>query len=192
MKITRQMPSIIVLTVVLWLMITTIFSGGGFRDVVATIAAIVGAGAIWFEMRRSKDMAEGEFIINLNDSFLGSDDIKSVYRKLNSKEPITEEDRISVVEYLTFFETIFILIERNVATLALVDDLFSYRFFLAINNHDIQNLELIRDAQYYKNIYTLDYRWKRYRIKHKLALDEDCLEEQHPQYLDYVMSYRKR
>src|SRR5699024_6508595 len=107
----------------------------------------------WFQMKRAKDMEEGSFIVGINDSFLSSDGIRAVYRKLVSHESITEEDRVNVVEYLTFFETVYILYKRNLIDIAVLDDLFSYRFFIAVNNPDIQRLELICDACYYKNIY---------------------------------------
>ena len=125
-------------------------------NIITALTAVVGAVAIWFEMKRSKDMAEGQFISSLNQDFLGNEDIKRLYEKLVAGSEILEEDRVKIVEYMTFFETVFLLLDRGVLALDLTDDLFYYRFQVAVNNKDIQSMELLPDAQYYVNIYTLD------------------------------------
>lgn len=192
MKATKQAPALLVLIIIIVLSVNTIMAGGTFGDIIATITAVIGAAAIWFEMKRSKDMAEGEFVINLNESFLNNDDVKLVYRKLISKEPLSEEDRLPITEYLTFFETIYLLLERGVASLPLIDDLFSYRYFLIVNDHIVQDMELIPDAQYYKNLYTLDHLWREYRRRKKLPLAADSLETRNPEYMRYVIGRGKR
>ena len=146
-------------------MLSVLVDKSKVQNIIVTMTAVIGAIAIWFEMKRSKDMAEGEFITSLNQSFLSGDDVKGLYRKLINNEEITEDDKLSIVEYLTFFETIFLLINRDVISIKLVNDLFYYRFNIAIKNKYIQQLELIPDAKYYTNIYTLDYIWRKYRKK---------------------------
>ena len=158
-----------------------------FTDIIAAVTALVGALAIWFQMKRAKDMEEGSFIVGLNESFLGSDGIRNIYRKLVSQIPLTEDDRIEIVEYLTFFETIYVLYKRGLVEISVLDDLFSYRFFLAVNNPDIQRLELICDAPYYKNLYTLDYVWSNYRRKRgKTVQWEGSLAQCNPDYRSFV------
>jgi len=160
---------------------------GKIQQIIVTLTAVVGSIAIWFEMKRSKDMAVGEFITSLNESFNSNEDVKMLYKKLISNEPITREDQLEVVEYLTFFETIFLLLRQDIISIDFLDDLFSYRFFVAVNNKDIQKLELIPDAKYYKNIYTLDYQWRIYREKHHKDVDNiNSLRAKNKDYMDYV------
>jgi len=135
----------------------------GLQNTVLAVTGLVGAISIWFQMKRSKDMAEGEFILSLNTSFGDNDDIRGLYAKLVAGGPLTEADQSAVVAYLTFFETMYLLLKRNVLDMALLDDLFRYRFNIAVTNSDIQRLELLPDAEYYRNIYTLDARWHRFR-----------------------------
>ncbi len=132
-------------------------------DFLVSVTAVVGALAIWFELRRSKELAQGEFVVNLNNSFSVNDDVKSLYKKLIDGAPLTEEDRMGVVEYLTFFETVYILISREVVKIDIINDLFAFRFFTAINNQDLRDMELITDRQFYRNIYRLDKIWHEYR-----------------------------
>jgi len=100
-------------------------------------------------------------------------DIKAIYRKIISGEKIEEADRAAVVEYLTFFETLYILMNRDVVNISMIDDLFAYRFFSAVNNKDIQDMELVKDAIYYKNIYRLDNLWHKHRFEQGTVKDEE-------------------
>jgi hypothetical protein len=136
------------------------------------MTAIVGAIAIWFEMKRTKDMAEGEFVLTLNNSFSSNEDLKVLFGKLVNGAELTEEERPAIVEYLTFFETVYILITRNVVEIKIINDLFAYRFFMAVNNKYVQELELISDCQYYRNIYKLDRLWLEYRMKEGIECKE--------------------
>lgn len=135
----------------------------GLQNAAIAITAIIGAVSVWFQMKRSKDMAEGEFILSLNTSFNENPDIRMLYSKLCQGVPLVEDDRVAIVDYLTFFETMLLLLRRNVLDMKLMDDLFRYRFTIAVTNADVQQMELIPDAKYYRNIYTLDYLWDKYR-----------------------------
>lgn len=173
--------------------ITVILETSQIKEAILTSTAVIGAISIWFEMKRSKDMAEGEFITNLNESFLSNSDVKIIYKKLSDNEILDKDDKSSIVEYLTFFETIFILIERNVIDINIVDDLFSYRFFIAINNKYIQEYELVKDDKYYKNIYTLDYIWTEYRKNNGLEINElNSLRNANSNYYDMIKEKYKK
>lgn len=154
------------------------------QNVAISLTAIVGAVAIWFEMKRAKDMAEGEFVVNLNNSFSSNCDAKCLFEKMIAKKELVEKDRAAIVECLTFFETVHILIKRNVVELDIIDDLFSYRFFSTANNKDVQDLELIKDDIYYKNIYRLYNEWYNYREKNGLWPEgtTNTLKERNPNY----------
>ncbi len=159
-------------------------------EVVVSLTAILGASAIYFQMKRAKDIEEGEFIFNLNTTFSSSEEIKRIYKKLNGNEKLTESDRIGIVEYLTFFESIYTFIDRKILGIGMIDDLFAYRFFLIVNNIQAQELELIVDAKFYKNIYSLDYVWRQYRLKNKkeIVFPDTELSKRNNQYMDCVYS----
>jgi len=80
-----------------------------------------------------------------------------------------------------------LLINRDVIAINLVDDLFYYRFYIAVNNKYVQALELIPDAKYYTNIYTLDYLWNQYRKKrNKEVVEKNSLNAKNEKYKEFV------
>lgn len=161
------------------------------QEIIVTLTALVGAIAIWFQMKRARDIAEGEFITTLNEGFSSNCDLKAVYGKLIDGADIGKSDRTAIVEYLTFFETIYLLLERDVIDIRLIDDLFRYRFFLAVNNEQVQDLELLPDARFYRNIYTLHDMWIRYRTKLGDADDSPtALHRRNPDYQTHVKHRR--
>jgi len=151
---------------------------------ITTVTAVVGVFAIWFQMRKSKRLNEGEFIVNLNNQFVENKNISELFLKMEkyertdkSKNVFYEDDITKVAAYMTFFEVIFSLIERKIIKLWMIDDLFSYQFFLLLNNDRIQKLELIPCEKYYINVYKFYKMWKDYRKKHGLEIlnEDNCI-----------------
>jgi hypothetical protein len=63
--------------------------------------------------------------------------------------------------------------------LGIIDDLFAYRFFIAVNNPVVQEYELIPYADFYKGCYELSEVWtKQWRNEGKrIPLDQYTLFE---------------
>ena len=70
-----------------------------------------------------------------------------------------------VSNYLTFFETVNLLIEDGVLTLEVIDNLFAYRFFLAVHSQFVQESKIIPQPENFVNIFKLERKWLDYRIK---------------------------
>lgn len=144
----------------------------------AAAATIVAAVAIWFQMKAEKEVAIGEFIMTLNTTFNDNASIERVYRRLAEDKRLRDRDQFDAMVYLTFFETCYLLHARGVVDIGLLDDLFGYRFFLAMHNADVQKIELIPDRYSYRNLITLydvwrDHvraqgRWGQYASKHEV------------------------
>lgn len=163
------------------------------KDLIGSITAIIGVIAIWYQMKRDKDLTEAEFINNLNNTFTTNPDIKYIFAKLQNsrgseEDPFIDEDMIKVVDYLTFFETISNLIQRNVLNFDMINDLFSYRFFIIVHNIHIQDREIIPDNSYYGNLYTLHKLWVHYRKKNNLDIpyESKSLEKRDSDYYKYL------
>lgn len=71
------------------------------------------------------------------------------------------------------------LIKRNVMHLGVIDDLFAYRFFIAVNNPVVQKFELLPYANYYQGCFELSEMWtKQWRKKKRsIPLDQYALYE---------------
>src|SRR6218665_3654509 len=132
------------------------------QQALAAAATVAAAIAIWFQMKAEKDVAVGEFIMNLNTTFNDNASIERVYRRLVSDKPLNDRHQFDAMTYLTFFETCYLLHARGVVDIALLDDLFGYRFFIAMHNPDIQRIELIPDRYAYRNLITLYDLWRDY------------------------------
>lgn len=157
----RLIASIFVL--VLFVSVTlSVRSHASFTDTIVTITALIGAFALYTESRRGKNIAMGEFIVNLNAEFDSHQDRAMVHRKIISGEPLLPGDKPAIVAYLTFFEIIYRLVLSDVMRMDMIDDLFRSRFFKAVHHIDIQNLELLPDADGYLNIYELEELWLAY------------------------------
>lgn len=84
----------------------------------------------------------------------------------------------SISNCLTFFETIYILKNRRVISFEIVDDLFAYRFFLAVHSDLFQKNKLGSQPENFRNIYKLEKEWLDYRVSigknSQKELDEAC------------------
>lgn len=173
-------------------MIALAYQHTSLSDLLVAATAVSGAIAVFVQMKRTKDLEEGSFIVELNNSFITNENIQELYNKLVSGKALQEGDRAHIVEYLTFFEVIQVLNEQKLVDLAVLDDLFYYRFSVSVCNKSVQDLELIHDAKYYRNIYTLDHDWREYRRKHHKEVfdgdgrDNKSLENAKPNYENFV------
>ena len=145
------------------------------------IAAAIAGASLIYEVRKSKKLNEAEFLIHLNSLFITNSDYKKIYDLLSnynfdiepnfdsnpdleSKEKLEKEiSNCDISNYLTLFETFYILLKRKVIDIKLLDDLFAYRFFLAVHNPYIQRKKLAISPKNFKNIYRLEYMWLQYR-----------------------------
>ena len=144
--------------------------------VVATIVAALGIFGVCIQLKKEADIKEAEFLTEYNFTFLTTEKFVEMEKKLErarkSGQPInfTEEDRQNVIDYLVYLESFAPLVLNKMVRLNIVDDLFGYRYFLAINNKEVQKFELCPEAEYYRGCFKLYPVWKKYREEHKLAV----------------------
>ena len=152
-----------------------------FVSLITIITAIVGAFGIWLELNKEQEINQASFILSINSDFyaLGGkgtmytaelekmlDDDFAGTKKLN----LTKENQVMVVQYLVWVKTLSSLINRKMIKISAIDDLFSYKFFIAVNNAQIQEMELIPYKTAYKGIFKAHKLWKKYRDKHGLEI----------------------
>ena len=58
-----------------------------------------------------------------------------------------------LVNYLVHLEGVAALVNNGVLRISAINDLMAYRFFIAVNNPVVQELELKPFKEYYKGIY---------------------------------------
>lgn len=139
-------------------------------ETVATLLAIVAAVAFWLEYHENKLLNEAQFIMELNEQFLSDSNLSDVEWELEKyfnryrKNELTKEDeeefekkfalenreRQHLVNYLVHLEGIAALVNNGVIHLDAIDDLMSYRYFVAVDNPIVQRLELLEYPEYYR------------------------------------------
>lgn len=180
------------------IIITIKFSDSFFKDVdgatlglavLETIGLIISLVVAIFELRKSTEVARATFVTELNKSFVENPDYKKLYDFMqncfdgkcqscpenNCRETdcSLNVDKSLISNYLTFFETLYILHKRNVISFDIIDDLFAYRFFLIVHSRLVQKEKLIPQPENFHNIYRLEHDWLEYRIKHGKLTRED-------------------
>lgn len=126
----------------------------------------------------SKEIARATFITEINKSFVENPDYMRLYDALqncyekkcehkdecNDDEPCKLDFPKSIVSnYLTFFESIYLLKKNGVISYELLDNLFAYRFFLAVHSKFVQESKLKLQPQNFINIFHLEHEWLEYR-----------------------------
>jgi hypothetical protein len=150
-------------------------------SLISIIIAATGALLVVIQLRDSKRIQSAEFIMTLNQSFVENEGYSKVYTELEAADTSGKEPnltRIQISNYLTFFETFYVLYKEGAVTLEILDNLFSYRFFLAVHNSYIQRVKLISSPANFRNIYLLEKDWVDYRRKKGLKIYNEgyCLE----------------
>lgn len=161
-------------------------------EVVTTITAIIGAIAIWYQLKKDRELNEATFIMNYNTSFIENKELTNIEAKLDKyrftgKFELEEEEKQSLVNYLVYIEALAALVFRKVISLESIDDLFSYRFFLAMHNPVVQQTELFPEAEFYRGSFKLYKIWIAYKQDNNLpiVLYEHRIEELFEHYEKY-------
>lgn len=183
----------IVLVVILYL-IAVCFSSdvSELSTILSTVTALIAAVAFWMQLKRTENLDEANFIMSLNDQFISNEELTRVEHALElyynqdfegHEENLqlvlerTHEDCQKLINYLVYMEGLAALIKRNVMHLGVIDDLFAYRFFIAVNNPIVQEFELLPYANYYQGCFELSEMWtKEWRKKGRtIPLDQHAL-----------------
>ena len=126
----------------------------------------------------SKEIARADFLVELNNAFVNNEGNLQLYTALQdcydgkcehkdrcAHDCVIDLPKVVVSNYLTFFETVYLLICNGVVTFEMIDDLFAYRFFLAVHSDFVQQEKLAAQPENFKNIFCLEHKWLTYRSK---------------------------
>lgn len=124
-------------------------------------------------------MNEGQFILELNNQFINNNNLTNIEHRLEQyyaqikegKEAneiklelnldIESNERQDLINYLVHLEGIASLILNGVLHLDTITDLVAYRYFIAVNNPEVQEIELKLYKDYYQGCYKIYDFWER-------------------------------
>lgn len=176
----------IMIVVVAYLVASNFIPVDPFSKRITTVTALISAVAFWLQFKRTERLNESNYIMNLNNQFIGNKDMTHVEHNLElfynqyetrlaGRKELTEDEYSEIhlginqsrtsddcqklINYLVYLEALAALVDRQVIHLDVIDDLFSYRFFLAVNNPVVQQGELFPYADFYQGIFKLSERW---------------------------------
>ena len=198
MRTASRISFISIILIAISLVVMSVFDviNDTFVTLITIITAIVGAFGIWLELNKEQEINQASFILNIHSDFYALGGKGTMYtadlEKLldddfSGKKPLVlkEEDDTMVVQYLVWVKTLSSLINRRMIKISAVDDLFGYKFFVAINHPLIQKMELIPYQTAYKGIYKAHKTWRKYRLKHDLEIYNEKTD------LSFVENYEK-
>jgi len=149
--------------------------GDTLTSILTTITTIIGLFSVFFEMRKSANIALCNFILELQKYFSNDQPTQIAYRELDRLycKEITDTSKLNRTEverYVSFLEMLCDLINKGALTIKDANQLFGYPFFLAANNKTVQDMEIKKYPDYYKNIYKAYPVWVKLRTKNKLSI----------------------
>lgn len=149
---------------------------------IITLLVTVGAAFVAVkELHDSKKTAKGEFILNLQQAYADNgtfaDLFEQCWHNYNndlSDEALSkylEEHEKELLNYLTFFESMYLMTEDGLLKMETLDELFGRRFMIVVSNKKVQETDLVKNAAHYENVFKLYDKWCRYRDENKLFLN---------------------
>lgn len=173
--------------------------------VTAAVAAVI----IIFQLKQEQGIhekqrktEEAQFILEYNRSFIENPELCRIEHYLEEK--ITGDkskeiknlykERQAIINYLVYLSGIASCVHGKNLEIKYIDNLFAYRFFIAMNNPEVQNLELVSYAVYYRGCYQLYEDWVQFREKSdkynngpEIPLVETSLDKsrEYEKYLEY-------
>lgn len=150
--------------------------GSRISNVVTIITAIIGAVALFLQFKRDKDLNEAGFVVDYSVQFYDIYNLQDILNELENcrkdKKYKIDMDKYykDIVGYLQWLESLAALVNSKILSIEKIDDVLSYRFFLIVNNKQIQNYEIIPCKTYYRGIYNLYRTWSNYKKKNNLEI----------------------
>jgi hypothetical protein len=163
--VTRRILYTFFILIIVIIVVLAFFPDSVYSDIAVTLVTVAGGFAIFFQIHKENTIAEGDFVLNINNTFCDNEMIQGVYRKLKTNDQLGDSEKMGIIAYLTFFEVIYILIKKNTIDIETIDDLFRERFFLCVMNINVQALELVKLDYTYSNIYHLNDIWLKFLKK---------------------------
>ncbi len=174
MKKVKLISFIFVFLVCALTLVVSLTNQSNITQYLSLLSAVLGVVLLATEIYQSRKITEGDFLSDLNSTFVNNEDYKQAYTLFENYDfenlPDIDLENVHLSNYLTFFEVFQLLIERGTLTVDMLNDLFGYRFFIAVHNPYVQRKKLVKNPENFKNLYKLEKTWMDYRKKHGLPI----------------------
>jgi len=139
---------------------------GIISQIAVSIVTIVGILFIAWQVSDTRRFTKSQL---LNDLEKESKEYRHVYMMITgpwrgAQEVSPQEEQLhDIFDCLGFFERIKVLLDNRVIDMPTVDRLFGYRFFLLVNDPNVQKFALYPDGHDFTTVFALHKQWTQYR-----------------------------
>ena len=180
--ITKIVITVLIVSLTIFLLQQGVLEGNKtLVDLLSFLSTIIGILVIGIELNGSSKVTTADMLINLNNYFHDNENIMNLYQRLEIAlnkdlefEFDIDDDSLNLGAYATFFENIFLLVNNKIAKISDIDMLFSFRFFLFMNNPDIQRKYLLATSASYCNLFLLYDIWIDYKNHNSKNTKNTC------------------
>ena len=170
-----------------------------FVTMITTITAVIGAFAIYVQIRKSKLIGQSSFTIEMSKYLYEIEEISDLIHKLgkadvveNKQYVITEKDKPATLKYLNYLKTIATLVNSKVVNIETINDVFAYEFFIIVNNKSVQDQEIRPYSMFYQDLFMLYKKWQDFRLKEGTSIvGKETNLELIPEYQEFLKGGRK-
>ena len=155
---------------------------GAIVTLVATLTAVIGAFAVYIQIRKSKLIGQSSFTIEISKYLYEIPGLTDFVHKLGRASDvekreyvIKEEDKKILIKYLNYIKTVSVLVEEKTITIETLNNVFAYEFFIVVNNKSVQETEIQPFHECYQDIFQLYDKWTTFLRRHKM----EVLHEEH-------------
>ena len=139
-------------------------------QIVSIVTTLFSALMIVTELHAGKQANKAERLIELNNYFHDNEGLMLMYDALENDKNnglgapnFAKVGIVNFAAYCSYFENLGFLINKNVANISDIDDLFGYRFFLMMHCPYIQESNILPHSSSWQKMFELYDIWIRYR-----------------------------
>lgn len=170
------------------------------------IIAAIATGLVLYQLKAGEaekehrtNIEEATFVLQANLSFIENKDLMYVQNLLQQRyllhadkkfkgKMITDDNIQLFVNYLVYLEGLAPLILQDILRLENVDNLMGFRYFLAVNNPEVQEECLCKFPEYYGGIFRVYTKWKQFELDQgKKILMDDCSLDKWSEFQKYAI-----
>jgi len=154
-------------------------SNGSFStalNMLIAATAIVGASAVFLQLRRDRTLHETEFLVAFNRNFVEFQVLMKVHDICSGLNGLPVDGRYrdeelvetDVFPYLDCFEPLYFLLKEKTVSIEKMYDLIAYRFFVVVNCRQVQETVIGRRRAAFANLIRMYKLLYDYRLKAQL------------------------
>lgn len=172
---------ILITSVIMLIAVYSSVSNNELKDIIITLISLFAAVAVFIQIRQGTKIAKAEFVMGLQETYTNSNGFSKLFMTCWEEYKFSEHNESEekpksvltflnedggkeiLLNYLTFFESIYLMKEQGNLDFDILDELFGRRFFIVVTNSTVQDIDLCKNRKYYENVFKLYQDWSKYR-----------------------------